>query len=112
MIGSTFIYEVDQERLAELQHDIECLDDMTIVELDSLSTLDFELACPSGIRWSDGEPVVYGEGLAVLRISTSALAYILESSGFSDPVQLEDLVKLRNFVSVHGSDHLYEFTTF
>jgi hypothetical protein len=45
MIGSTFIYEADQERLVELQSSVECLDDMTIVELDSLITLDFEVAC-------------------------------------------------------------------
>lgn len=113
MIGSTFIYEVDQERLVELQSDIECLDDMTIVELDSLISLDFAVACSSaGIGWSVGEPVVYGEGLAVLRVSSQGLTYVLESSGFSDPVQLEDLAKLRNFVSVHGFDHIYEFTTF
>ena len=113
MIGSTFIYEADQDRLVELQSDVECLDDMTVVELESLVTLDFAVACSSaGLEWSMGEPVVYGEGLAVLRVSPQGLTHVLESSGFSDPVQLEDLAKLRDFVSVHGSDHLYEFTTF
>jgi hypothetical protein len=113
MIGSTFIHETDPERLAALGSDIESLDDMTISELDSLTNVDFEFECSSaGISWSVGEPVVSGESLVVLRVSPEGVAHILAGNCFKEPAQLDDLTKLREFVSLHGTADLYEFTTF
>jgi hypothetical protein len=115
MIGSTFIHETDSTRLATLETDLDGLEDMTIVELDSMITLDFEAICtPAEIDWSLGDPVVFNEsaGIAVFQVSPDALVHVLGADGAMASEQAEDLEKLRAFVNRHGTSHIYQLATF
>ena len=59
MIGSTMIAENSPSRLATIR----CADDLdgfVLVELDVMTTLDFELlTTEAGLDWTDGDPIVF-----------------------------------------------------
>ncbi len=59
MIGSTFIFETDVNKLLKL-NDFDKLNDFTILDLDHMLSLDFGmLLLDSGVKWTEKDPVIY-----------------------------------------------------
>ncbi|MFM9928340.1 hypothetical protein VLK31_35595 [Variovorax sp. H27-G14] len=114
MIGITFIYEENPERLKPLgEEGPDALDDLTVVNMDVLNSLDFAVLCGQAAEWNQGEPAVLLEDLVVVRVAPEALDHVL--SGQHDGLeseQLADLDRLRLFVTQHGKEHVWEFATF
>src|SRR5687767_10769365 len=93
MIGNTFIHEPDRDRLATIG-DVDDLDGLTTVELDTLMSIDFELmTSEAGLHWSEGEPVLYDleGGLAVFKVSPEGMKLVLSRESELDECQRADV---------------------
>src|SRR5262245_23114379 len=104
---------MDSGRLAEISSFDE-LGDFACLELDALTTLDFQLAADEGgVRWAGGEPVRYDPegGLAIFKSDERGLVYVLSRTSGFDLAGQADLRRLAAFVRTHGSSHLYELAT-
>jgi hypothetical protein len=114
MIGSTIIAEKNAARLAEITS-VDDLADFTCLELDAMTTLDFEtIVVEVKVKWAAGKPIQYDPdgGMAIFKIDEKGLSYVLQRSSELDEAKQADLRKLADFVRAHGSSHLYEFATF
>lgn len=114
MIGITFIYEENPERLNPIAEDgPDALNDLTVVNMDVMNSLDFGVLCGDAVTWHQGAPAVLLEDLVVVRVASEALDYVLDGPhGGLNSEQLADLDRLRAFVMQHGKSHIWEFSTF
>ncbi|MFN8287148.1 MAG: hypothetical protein U0V74_10365 [Chitinophagales bacterium] len=117
MIGSTFIYQPDVERLKNF--DMDELDEMNKHDMELLTTLDFTIiAGDAEVSWNEGEPVVLREeeGLSILKVSKAGLEAVLSFKGELDDFTKEEvqaeLERLQEFIDGVGFDHIYELATF
>jgi hypothetical protein len=114
MIGSTIIAEKDLARLAEITS-VDDLDDFTCLELDTMTTLDFQtIVGEGGVKWAKGKPIQYDpdSGMAIFQIDEKGLSFVLSSAEKLNKAQQADIRKLADFVKANGSSHIYEFATF
>jgi hypothetical protein len=114
MVGSTIIAEKDPSRLAAITS-VDDLDDFTCLELDTITTLDFQtIVVDGGVRWAEGKPVQHDpdSGMAIFKLDEKGLAYVLGRASELDEAKQADLAKLADFVRAHGSSRMYEFTSF
>ena len=113
MTGSTFIHEVNAEKLTSLgETGADALDDFTVVDMDTMMALDFTAMC-GAVQWHQGEPAVIGDGLVVVQVAPAALDLVLGSR--HEDLQAEqraDIERLRSFVAKHGTHHVWEYATF
>ncbi|SDX81666.1 hypothetical protein SAMN05518669_1072 [Variovorax sp. YR634] len=114
MIGITFIHEANPERLRPIEEDgPDALDDLTVVNMEVMNSLDFTVLCGRSVKWNQGEPAVLLEDLVVVRVAPEALDHVLDGRHADlDSDQLADLNRLRTFVMQHGKEHIWEFATF
>jgi len=113
MIGSTLIYEPNPSRLAHI--DMDNLEQFSIIELESLITLDFEVICQKGdVRWTAGEPLLFDEesGMVVLPVSEPGIKFVCNHSAELDETQKSDQAKIKAFIEEHGANNIYELATF
>jgi hypothetical protein len=116
MVGSTIIHEPDAERLNEIET-VEDLDRFTTVDLDVLTTLDFQEmveAMDGNPQWADDDALIFdeGAGLAIFRVHASGLKAILAIESALHPDKRRDIDALQAFVDRHGFDDIYELATF
>lgn len=114
MLGSTFIYEDEPSRLRALRSP-DALDDLDFIQLEVMSTLDFEsILGAEDLDWAEGPAVLLDEarGVAVFKISEAALLYVLAHKQGLNVHQRSDISELSRFVLDRGAGHIYEFTTF
>ncbi|WGT62441.1 hypothetical protein [Variovorax paradoxus] len=114
MIGITFIHEENPERLKPLgEEGADALDDLTVVDMDVMNSLDFSVLCGDAVKWNQGDPAVLLEDLVVVRVTPEALNHVLggQHEGL-DPDQRADLERLKEFVALHGKEHVWEFAAF
>lgn len=114
MIGITIIFEEDTSRLAAIaEQGAIALDEFTVSDMDVMSSLDFAVLCGDAVEWHCGEPAVLLDDLVVVRIAPQALEHVLNAQHKNlEAEQLADLEKLRAFVTLHGKENMWEFTTF
>ncbi len=115
MIGSTFVYSPDPERLDGIVADLDAIDDFEHVNMAELITLDFELVCRSAnLPWGAKKPLIFDEeaGLAIFKVDSQGLKHVVENKQAFTPSQSSDLEVLEIFTSKCGSDHIYEIASF
>ncbi|QNK71329.1 hypothetical protein [Variovorax sp. PAMC26660] len=114
MIGITFIYEENPERLRPLEEDgPDALHDLTVVNMEVMNSLDFAVLCGKSVKWNQGEPAVLRDDLVVVRVAPEALDHVLGGQHARlNSDQLADLDRLKMFVMQHGKEHAWEFATF
>ena len=113
MLGSTIIFEKDSSRLFDLE--VDDLEDLTCVEMDRLTTIDFEsLAERGNVSWASDAPLRFEEdtGLVLFKVSPDGLKHAVSVTKGLSREKLADLRKLEAFLEQHGFDHIYEFATF
>lgn len=114
MIGSTFIYEENAERLRLVEEEgPDAMDALTVVNMEVMNSLDFTVLCGKTVKWHHGEPAVLLDDLVVVRVLPGALDHVIggQHEGL-DSVQLADLDRLKMFVTQHGKEHIWECATF
>lgn len=114
MNGSTFLYEDEPTRLRALVSP-DALDDLDFIQLEVMSTLDFEsILGAEDLDWTEGPAILLDEakGVAVFKISEAALLYVLAHKQGLDVHQRSDISELSRFVLDRDPKHIYEYTTF
>jgi hypothetical protein len=113
MIGTTIVAETDRDRLAAIAS-IDDLDTLNCLHLDVLITLDFEMMLSdSPYKWTDGRPIVYDpDGLAIFKIDSASLAWVLATRSDLNDEQKSDIQKLANFVRDRPRSDFYEVAIF
>jgi hypothetical protein len=100
MPGSTIIAEKNPSRLAEIAS-VADLDRFTCLELDTMTTLDFQAAAArAGVKWAEGKPIRYSpeQGMALFKVHEQGLSCLLDAAAGFDAAQQADLDKLAEFV--------------
>jgi hypothetical protein len=112
-IGTTIIAETDRERLMIISS-IDDLDELNCLYLDVLITLDFEMMLSDTNRqWTEGQPIVYDpDGLAIFKIDSDALDWVIADRSNLDEEQQSDLQRLADFVRDRPRSDFYEVATF
>jgi hypothetical protein len=114
MLGSTIIAEKDPSRLARITS-VEDLDDLSHVDLDAMTTIDFEsLATAGNVAWAEGDPIQFDEdgGIALFKVSEAGLSYLLSHAASVPEEYQQDVRTLAEFVAKNGTAHIYELATF
>lgn len=114
MLGSTFLYEDEPSRLRALVRP-DALDDLDFVQLEVMSTLDFEaILGAEDLDWHEGPAILLDErrGVAVFKVSEAALLYVLAHKQGLDVHQRHDISELSRFVVDRDAKRIYEYTTF
>lgn len=114
MIGSTFIYETNVEKLKRL-HDLDMLENFEVVYFDHMMLVDLAILIPkSGVHFFEKEPVVYcpDDGMVIAKVSLEGLKYIIEHINEFGTEFSSDLKKLTGFIKMHGYENIYELSTF
>ena len=115
MVGSTFVYSPDANRLEDIGADLDAVEGFAHVCMAGLLTLDFELVCgPAKVSWSASEPVIFDEesGLAIFQVNPQGLEYVISNKRDFTPAQAADVALLEAFISRHGRNHIFEIATF
>lgn len=112
-IGTKIVAETDRDRLTTISA-VDDLDQLNCLYLDVLITLDFEMMLGDTTRqWTEGQPIVYSpDGLAISKIDSASLAWVLAARSNLNDEQKSDLQKLANFVRDNPLADFYEFATF
>jgi hypothetical protein len=110
VLGSTFISEADWTRLAKITA-AEDLAPLVYLKLDTITALDFEaIATKGAVQWAEADPIHYvpTSGLAISKISSVGIAYVLQQAPELEDAMQEDLRKLSAFVRSNGDLDIYE----
>jgi hypothetical protein len=110
MLGSTLISEADWTRLAEIRA-AEDVATFVYLKLDTITAPDFEaIATKGAVQWTEADPIHYvpTSGLAISKISSVGIAYVLQQAPELEDAMQEDLRKLSAFVRSNGDQDIYE----